>query len=110
MAEERGWDMAFDDAVRALGSRDRRRLLVALLEHNPHDELHVPEVVDVGETEMETLHGAFYHRHLPLLDGLEVIEWDEEGHTVSKGPDFGEIRPLLELLDEHRDKLPDGWV
>jgi hypothetical protein len=31
-------------------------------------------------------------------------------HGVSKGREFDETRPLLELLDAHEDELPDDWL
>lgn len=109
MSRHRG-DTASDDALRALGHSDRRRLLLALLEHNPQGEVSIPEEVHVGERELDSLHEGLYHKHLPVLDSLGFVEWDRAAHTVSKGPNFSEIRPKLELLDEHRDRLPDGWV
>lgn len=105
-----GGDSPFDDAVSALASPERRRLLVALLEHNPQEEITIPEAVHMGDRELEDLRNGFFHDHLPVLESLGVIEWNEDEHTVSKGPQFAEIRPMLELLDEHRDELPDGWV
>ena len=95
----------------ALANRHRRRLLMNLLEHNPKgEELHPPEVVHEGEKSLETLQIEFVHVHLPLLEDLGVIHWDREAHTVVTGPQFEEVRPLLALVDEHGDELPDGWV
>ena len=47
---------------------------------------------------------------LPLLDDAGVIEWDREADEIRKGPRFAEIRPLLELLDDHREELPSDWL
>ena len=101
---------SFDDVADALGDRQRRALLVALLAHNPQDDSPVV-VTDAGENgdaverlvEME-------HVHLPKLEEYGFIEWDRDEHEVRKGPDFAEIRPLLELLDDHADELPSGWL
>lgn len=51
-----------------------------------------------------------YHIHLPKLAAAGFIEWDREANKVEKGPQFEEIRPLLELMEEHRETLPDGWL
>lgn len=79
-------------------------------EHNPRREVPVPERIEVGERDLEALHVGLYHKHLPVLESLGLVDWDRVAHTVSKGSDFGEIRPKLELLDEHRGRLSDGWV
>lgn len=51
-----------------------------------------------------------YHLHLPKLEGAGFIDATWERRSVTAGPRFGEIRPLLELLDNNRSKLPDGWI
>ncbi|WP_254544885.1 transcriptional regulator [Halomarina pelagica] len=48
--------------------------------------------------------------HLPKLADYGFIEWDRNTHEVMKGPKFDEIRPLLELLEAHEDKLPADWL
>lgn len=50
------------------------------------------------------------HSHLPKLEEHEYITWDRESGEISKGPNWSEIAPLLHLLDEHADELPDGWL
>jgi hypothetical protein len=35
---------------------------------------------------------------------------ERENHGVMKGPKFDEIRPLLELLDDHEDEFLSDWV
>ena len=103
-------DPIADAAFRALASGHRRRLLLALIEHNPQEEVTVPEGVPLDSVEGAELRSELYHNHLPLLEELEYIEWDHETHTVVKGPRFDEIRPLMELIDRHRDELPAGWL
>lgn len=48
------------------------------------------------------------HVHLPKLSRAGYVAWDDEDGTVSRGPAFGSVRPLLELMAEHPDALPDG--
>ena len=103
-------DSVADTAFRALANDHRRRLLLALLEHNPQEEVTVPEDIPLDSEEVEILRSELYHRHLPLLEELGFIEWNRETQTVVKGPQFSEIRPLLELVDRHRDELPEGWL
>ena len=100
----------FDDALDALAHVQRRRLLLSLLEHNPQDDS--PVVLGDTESEKEALESltAMNHVHLPKLVEYGFIEWDRESNEVTKGPDFPEIRPLLELLDDHADELPEGWL
>lgn len=102
--------VTFDDALDALADVQRRKLLLSLLDHNPQDG----DPVAIGGTESETEAlqrlTTMNHVHLPKLVDYGFIEWDREANEVSKGPEFVEIRPLLELLDEHADDLPEEWV
>jgi hypothetical protein len=100
-------DIAFD----ALGSHQRRRVLVALLDQNPQS----PRVEGdgageaFGRREGERLSPAMYHNHLPKLDAQGFVRWDRDTHEIERGPRFEEIRPLLELLDSHATVLPGEW-
>ncbi|MFB6183799.1 MAG: hypothetical protein ABEI96_04525 [Haloarculaceae archaeon] len=29
---------------------------------------------------------------------------------ISAGPNWEDIAPVLRLVEEHRDELPDGWL
>jgi len=100
--------VTFDDMVDALADIQRRKLMVALLEHNPQDDS--PAVVEGPE--IDTLENlvSMKHVHLPKLADYGFIEWHQERQEVSKGPNFDEIRPLLELLDNHEDELPTDWL
>jgi predicted transcriptional regulator len=101
---------SFDDTLDALGHVHRRNLLVSLLEHNPQDEL--PEVIADADRDRDAVDRlvSMNHVHLPKLEEYGFIEWERESHEVRKGPKFGEIRPVLELLADHEEELPDGWL
>ncbi len=100
-----------DECFEALANIHRRRMLVALLDHNPQeDTIAVPEDVHDGEQALEVLQTEFYHSHLPQLEEAGFIGWNRDTHEVVKGPRFDEIRPLLELMRDHPDELPDDWL
>lgn len=46
------------------------------------------------------------HVHLPKLEDSGLIEWDSEAGTVSRGPAFEEVEPVLRLLAANADRLP----
>lgn len=100
---------SLDSALDALGDRQRRLLLVSLLEHNPHDDtpVHGSGLEDSSTMEHAVL---LHHVHIPKLEAGGYIEWDPDRQEVSKGPNFEEIRPLLELLVDHEAELPDNWL
>lgn len=102
--------LRFDDALDALADPQRRRLLVALLDHNPQDDS--PVVIADTDAEADAVERLvkMNHVHLPKLEEYGFIEWDRDTHEVIKGPQFDEIRPLLELLADHDDELPPGWL
>src|SRR6056297_906486 len=93
--------ISFDGMLDALADVQRRNLLVALLEHNPQDD--APVVIADSESESDAVERLviMQHVHLPKLADYGFIEWNEETHEVMKGQNFDEIRPLLELLDDH---------
>ncbi|MHC3437489.1 DUF7344 domain-containing protein [Natrialbaceae archaeon A-gly3] len=96
----------------ALANKSRRRVLIKLLEHtlqNDHDP-QIPDDVIIETGDLESLMIHMRHMHLPKLEEAGFIEWDQERNTVEKGPQFEEIRPLLELMENHADELPDDWL
>lgn len=97
-------------AFSALADSRRRRILLQLLEHGPDEDVPVPDGVEFEAEPGETLELAMYHRHLPRLAESGYVAWDPDNSTVRQGPNFGEIRPLLEILDRHGNELPDGWM
>ncbi|PGF16665.1 hypothetical protein CP556_11410 [Natrinema sp. CBA1119] len=46
------------------------------------------------------------HVHLPKLASYGFIEWDRDNHIVTRGQRFEDMRPFLELIDEHRNERP----
>lgn len=106
----------FDRAVDALGHKYRRRLLEALLVHNPQDdddaqdaEQALERVAD-GDADEELVMTQLIHNHLPKLEAMDYIAWDKETGEIAKGENWAEIEPLLKLLRDHEDELPDGWL
>jgi len=101
---------SFDDMMDALADVQRRKLLVALLEHNPQDD--TAAVVADFESKTDALERriSMQHVHLPKLAEYGFIDWNEDTHEVRKGAKFDDFRPLLELLEDHEDELPPDWL
>lgn len=99
----------FDDHLDALGHVQRRKLLCALLDHNPQTDEPTVAADDAPDEDLTRL-VEMQHVHIPKLEDYGFVSWDPERNEVSKGPNFEEIRPLLLLLVEHEDELPNGWL
>lgn len=84
----------------ALRDPVRRRLLFDLLEHNPRDPFLVPEDVDAGERDLEQLHIALVHQHLPMLEDAGFIRWDRENDEVHMCPEFTGVGNILRAIKE----------
>lgn len=98
---------AIDQALSALSKTPRRRVLLALKEDSPRQlETFVTGEIAPDTREGETIRVELYHRHFPRLDESNYIDWEEDTGRIRRGEDFEEIRPLLELLEDHPDKLP----
>lgn len=105
-------DETWDRILRVMAHPYRRQLLVALLDHNPQDADNVDPLDTMSYTpdEAETLRVELIHNHLPKLEQQGYVVWDREIGTLSKGPNWDEIGPLLQLIHNHRDELPDGFL
>jgi hypothetical protein len=102
--------ISFDSTLGALSNVHRRRLLVELLGPNPRDDSPVEAVADTSQREAAAHLISMRHAHLPKLAEEGFIQWDQANGDVFKGPNFDEIRPLLELLVEHESELPPNFL
>lgn len=96
-------NLSFDDQLDVVGHVRRRQVLFALLNRAPGesvDPLAIDRLVDRRALVLE-----LRHVHLPKLAAFGVIETEGEAATVRRGPTFGQIEPLLELLIDHRERL-----
>jgi hypothetical protein len=100
-----------DEAFDVLSSIHRRRLLMDLRQGHVARLGRATQVVaDGGDRDHGTLEVELYHCHLPKLARAGFVTWDREGGSIEQGPRFDEIEPMLGLLDENADLLPDVWV
>ncbi|NHN58326.1 MULTISPECIES: ArsR family transcriptional regulator [Halorussus] len=95
-----------------LSDVQRRRILVAISDHNPRTEDEfVPDNIapaEADDADRDRLKAELQHVHLPKLAEQGFIKWDAEARTIRRGPKFDEIAPLLRLMDDHRDDSSEG--
>ncbi len=105
---ENTWERLFE----AISDPYRRQLLVALLDHNPQDDTDLDPLDIVAETDRESsvLESELVHNHLPKLDAMEIVDWDRDTGEISTGPEWEQVAPILELIHDHQEELPDGWL
>ncbi|MFC6721579.1 hypothetical protein ACFQHN_29350 [Natrialbaceae archaeon GCM10025896] len=91
-----------DGAFEMLDSRHRRLILLGLNRGivETMDDVLSQDVFD-GEADEVIL----IHNHLPKLAKGGYVRWDRSTGEISRGPNFGEIEPLLDLIDTHADEL-----
>lgn len=109
-----------------LAHETRRRVLLALCDAAT---LQVPEALHVrGEVQTEQSREdplpksdpedegysvpfeiGLYHIHLPKLADRGIIEWDRLSQTVSRGPNFEAVEPVVRLLAANAHILPGGF-
>lgn len=99
-------DTMNDTAFDALADDHRRNLLVALREENPQDAaVHGSTDGDPGSLKTaRRVETTMYHTHLPKLVDYGYIEWDTGTGEIVKGPQFEELQPLLDCLDEYTER------
>jgi len=106
----------FSEMLDVLSRRPRRRILFRLLRendlHNPQDDdsPQIPDDVEINDENLNSLEIAMTHTHLPKLEEHGFIEWERKTNAIRQGPRFEEIQPLLELMQNHADELPDGCL
>lgn len=99
-------DQLFD----ALSRPERRQILLHLSDVGPRDDdqLTVDELVAADHNhDPDRLQRKLHHNHLPKLDDAGYVRWTPDTRTIRRGPRFDAIEPVLSLLYDHRDDLPD---
>ncbi|WP_416840203.1 hypothetical protein [Haloferax sp. DFSO52] len=100
-----------DEAFDALRNVHRRRLLLNL-RHGSVTRLGgaTRVVADGGTNDHEQLEVELFHLHLPKLDSAGYVSWHRESGVIEKGPAFEDIVPLLELLENNAEELPETFA
>jgi hypothetical protein len=88
--------------VDAVADATRRDVLSAL-DAAPSEDAVLPvsdtvAPADVARTERMQI--LLHHVHLPKLSASGLVTWDRDAGTVSRGPRFDQVRPLLRSLRE----------
>lgn len=95
-----------DSQFEMIADEQRRAVLVSLLERSRQDDGAIDGSVSMG-TEGGQCAVSMVHVHLPKLAESGYVTWDREDGSVARGPEFDTIEPLLELLVEHENELPE---
>ena len=94
----------------ALRDKRRRQLLVELLDCDREETVPLQHAVSEDKADPERIYTQLAHNHLPKLEEMEYIQWDQENDEIARGPKFETIEPSLELLVAHADKLPEDLI
>ena len=94
-------DCAFD----ALSHPYRRRVVWHLDNQECETEVTIGELTTESET-AEQLELELSHIHLPKLEDLDYIDWNETNGTIQRGQRFDEIASIFRLLCSAEDELP----
>jgi hypothetical protein len=87
-----------DERFAILTAPVRQRVLLTLLRCRPSElPLSVPDDLDGDGVDVD-FHTRLYHVHLPKLTSAGYVTWDIVASTVTRGPRFGEIEPVLDAL------------
>lgn len=84
-----------------LARRPRRLVLFHLLRVPSNDGADVLD--ETAKTEQARI--EMNHLHLPKLEAMGYVEWDRDSNTVTRGPRFDEIVPVLGLLRDYAGEV-----
>lgn len=103
-----GTDLTLDRTFRLLSDPVRRRVLDTLAADSPRS---MEEVVahTPDDLQGERARIALQHYHFPKLEEAAVIENPDDEPVVARGEDFAAMEPVIDLLDEHDERLPGDW-
>ena len=62
------------------------------------------------EEDMHELTLKLEHMHLPKLDDAGLIKWQRDTDTITRGPRFEEVEPVLRLLAANQHRFPDDLL
>jgi hypothetical protein len=93
--------------LEALAHPYRRELLLAPLEDNPQDRGDVDPLNTHAADEEAFSQYNIFMGHLPKLDRMGIIEWKKKEDEIIKGPEWEEYKPLLRLIAENKNELPE---
>ncbi|NKE35218.1 ArsR family transcriptional regulator [Natronococcus sp. JC468] len=97
---------ATDEILDTLSHPLRRRLLFSLYERDSDSgELPLHRVSNLAFEE-ENVRVELYHVQLPKLEEKGYVCWDGDEDTITEGPEWNQIEPLLRLLYNHLNELP----
>ena len=65
------------------------------------------QLTSIEDTSLDRMQIQLRHIHLPKLEDEGVIEWNQDTQTVSRGPRFEEIEPVLRLLAANQSRFPN---
>lgn len=92
-----------DRVLDALAHPKRRLLLFALFDEPEGSELRYDALPELDD---ERAQRALYHVHLPKLEQYGYVDWDRNDWTVTHGPQWTDVEPLLTLVDTYLNDLP----
>jgi hypothetical protein len=92
-----------DSMMDALNSREKRVVLMTLLGDTSEASITTLE----RQINHDDARIRLHHKHLPKLGNAGWIEWDDKSETISKGPRFSKLEPLVQLLKEYNTNFPE---
>lgn len=95
-----------DDALDSLARHPRRVVVDSLREGG---SVAVAELADRLPDENGEGRVALVHAHLPKLADVGYVEFDRDSGTVSRGPRYSELEPLVTALAEASRDGPFEW-
>ncbi len=95
-----------DDVLNSLARHPRRVVIDSLRER---ESVAVSELTDRLPDENEKGRVALVHAHLPKLADMGYVELDQGSGTVSRGPRYSELEPLVTALAETSADSPFEW-
>lgn len=103
-------DVPLNTIFQTLSHATRRHILTTLNEHqlDHSNPISTNELTPPGSTN-QRFHASLYHHHLPYLDAIGFIDWNPDTKTITPGPTYDAIHPVITLLESNPDHLPADW-
>ena len=98
------WNHLFE----VLSAEPRRQLVVTLMDSDPNEWVPLPMAAQSPAVpiDADALALELHHRHLPMLEDGEFIDWTREPFEATRGDRFEELSAVLASLHRNADTLP----
>lgn len=102
----------WDTLHQVLASQKRRMVVYALLDAPEGRRVPLPEAAMApgSSSDYEKMTICLQQYHLPQMADAGYVRWERDPFCVQRGPRFGEVEAVFDLIHESIDEFPKSLI